>query len=302
MIRVRFLLALLYVFLFTDCECDSSVSHISEIEEDLKLRHSMHREHKKRHKVYASQVSSRFGQELPSFAFDFSDLFIGAVVERSLDSDDLHLAMMVMGKKTLSLKDKMCPFTSVSTDLNTIESWTKAVANNLPGPNYTHAGLSCRLQNEATQQPYYTSASWIPSSAFSDGKHNGMIEILRCRVKHVAQAYRSLSHSDESLHIDIIRRQVGLQANTMNKRYLTPPNPVTSRAGSDGDKLCCAVAHKTHRVWPSLQQRQFTPRPLAHSHHTAENAFRIYPQYIRANDCAHRKQCSGSCAGHYTIC
>ena len=179
---------------------------------DLKLRHTMRREAKKRHATYASQILSKFGNELPSFAFDFSELIVGAVIERSLDSDDLHLAVIMMGHKTTTLKDDSCPFKSISTDISTVEGWTKACdawknSGSISHTTRNHSGVSCRLQNDANSQTYYTSAAWIPSEGFANDKFDGMFEVLRCRVKFAHHAYRVLSHSEESLHVDIISRQ-----------------------------------------------------------------------------------------------
>ena len=215
----------------------SSTSSNTSVSSDAKLRFGKggRRDHRQVHRIYADEDTSRFGDALPSFAYDFSELFLGAVIERSLDSDDLHLSMILLGKKTIHLKDdSTSPFKSVSTDIETIEMWTKAsdsvswissnsngidshdgsdTSRNNDGSRYLRSqshmssGLSCRLQNEATKPPYLTTATWIPSNTFSDPKHNGMIEVLRCKVKHSHHAYKILATSDEMLRVDIVRRR-----------------------------------------------------------------------------------------------
>ena len=162
------------------------------------------------HKTYVEEGStSKYGDGLPSFAYDFSELFLGAVIERSLDSDDLHLSIVLLGKKTIHLQDEsISPFKSVSTDINTIEMWTKASDSSSwwTTQSHTSPGLTCRLQNDATKSTYLTAASSLPSDSFVDAKHNGMIEVLRCKIKHVRHAYKVLSSSDSFLHVDIVRR------------------------------------------------------------------------------------------------
>ena len=211
---------------------DNGLSSNDSSDAKLRFGRGERRDHREVHRIYLRGEESRYGDSLPSFAYDFSELFLGAVVERSLDSDDLHLSMILLGKKTIHLQDEMIsPFKSVSTDINTIEMWTKAsdsplwavgssrgsdysgssASTNSSSPHNHWSGLSCRLQNEKRSSPYITSAAWVPSDMFTNVKHSGMIEVLRCRLKFSHHAYRVLALSDEYLTVDIVRRHSAKQ-------------------------------------------------------------------------------------------
>jgi hypothetical protein len=139
----------------------------------------MKRVHKKSARAHTYTVQSRFGSELPSFSYDFSDLFIGAVIERSLDSDELHLAMIVLGQRALQLTADESPFKAISTDMHTVGNWISAGTEmSLGRQNATLSGLSCRLQNDPAQQSYYTTATRLAahSTSASSNEYKNLID------------------------------------------------------------------------------------------------------------------------------
>lgn len=191
---------------------------LEDIEEaqDLELRHHIRRHIKRPARLHTHfTAQSRFGTELPTFSYDFSDLYVGAVIERSLDSDDLHLAVVLIGQRVLTLTADAAPFKAISTDMHTVGNWISAAIESGHNANLKvnssqqagSTGLSCRLQNEPAEKSYYTVATRLSSHTTPGDGYNGLIDVIRCRIKGAAAAYRTHSHSDTSLHVDIIRRQ-----------------------------------------------------------------------------------------------
>jgi hypothetical protein len=54
-----------------------------------------------------------YGVDLPSFAFDYSEYFVSAVIERSSESDDLYLNMFLVGHRAIVTD---YPFDAISTE------------------------------------------------------------------------------------------------------------------------------------------------------------------------------------------
>ena len=77
-------------------------------------------------------------------------------------------------------------------------------------------------QNEASEPPYYSSATWVQSHTFSDSLFNDMLHVLRCRIKGAGNVYNMLSHSDGSLHVDLIRRLGMAEQGSMVLSFAVP--------------------------------------------------------------------------------
>ena len=127
----------------------SLVKLISSSEEDgdksdMMLRHRP-RKKLKRKNSKDNPLDIMHGVELPSFSFDYSEYILSATIERSLDSDDLHLAVFLLGHKTVWVDSY--PFRTISTDISTLESWSKAAGSWNARENSTgqqSSGFSCR--------------------------------------------------------------------------------------------------------------------------------------------------------------
>jgi hypothetical protein len=83
-------------------------------------------------------------------------------------------------------------------------------------------GLSCRLQNEPTEKSYYTIATRLSSHTTPGDGYNGLIDVIRCRIKGAATAYRTHSHSDSSLHVDVIHRQSQKEEGSLMISFAVP--------------------------------------------------------------------------------
>ena len=73
----------------------------STIEVDLMLRHQLLRKWQKSKLSVDSKYGVIHGIDLPSFSFDFTEYFLSSIIERSLDSDELFLAIFLLGHKTI---------------------------------------------------------------------------------------------------------------------------------------------------------------------------------------------------------
>mmetsp|Transcript_15673 Transcript_15673/g.26280 ORF Transcript_15673/g.26280 Transcript_15673/m.26280 type:complete len:381 (-) Transcript_15673:219-1361(-) len=85
-----------------------------------------------------ADMEANYGVELPAFAFDFSEYFSGAVIERVPHSKrDLYLTMFLVGHESVSVD---FPFEAISTDEEVLHAWRQAVSKwNQPSHrNYHH--------------------------------------------------------------------------------------------------------------------------------------------------------------------
>lgn len=180
---------------------------------------------------HAAHLETKYGIDLPSFAFDYSEYFSGAVIERSSKSKDLYLTMFLMGHQAISTD---FPFQAISTDEEVLHSWTKATKkwekapttesqsktgaphrqlNSQPGSQSFHAshntGLVCLLQNNDVTPSivYQTTAYWVQAQSDMDSSsgHN-IFSILRCKLRSPAHMYSNATQVlKKQLFVDVMR-------------------------------------------------------------------------------------------------
>jgi len=157
--------------------------------------------------AHSTIKGERYGADLPGFSYDYSEYFVGAVIERSGDSDALHLAMFLLGHRTIA---NDLPIESISTDEEVLYQWSNAVKHFTPNRTLgAHSGYQCVLMNNDPKykQPYSAPASWITLPRhMQKAQISGNVEILRCKLKGSATAYELLSHTGAHLLVDIVRR------------------------------------------------------------------------------------------------
>ena len=73
---------------------------------------------------HLAHTETKYGVDLPSFAFDFSEYFSGAIIERGYHTKDLYLTMFLVGHKSISMD---FPFEAISTDEEVLHAWSQAV-------------------------------------------------------------------------------------------------------------------------------------------------------------------------------
>jgi hypothetical protein len=174
-----------------------------------------------------------YGVDLPSFSFDYRELFSAAMISRSADSmNSLHLVMFMVGHRSIEANG---PFEAISTEEEILYSWTQAVRYWTPGRQLSpfFSGFYCIIQNnelvEINQDilneqnkkvtplpPYQVPAYWIHThqpNKKRDIYHNlthleDIFMMLSCKIKGVSSVFRSNTHrSDRSLYIDLIRKK-----------------------------------------------------------------------------------------------
>ena len=156
-----------------------------------------------------SEISTSYGTDLPSFAYDFSEYVTSAVIERAGETNELFLTMFLVGHDVV-FNDY--PFETISTDEDTVYNWGQASKIWDRNKNRTaltrHSGLVCMLKNNDPKhsQPYRVPALWVPTTESPDTRLHGSLEILRCRLKGTTTIYHTLSKMpDAALFADIIR-------------------------------------------------------------------------------------------------
>jgi hypothetical protein len=110
-----------------------------------------HHKHKKIIQLSAEPdaFTHQYGVELPSFAYDSSEYFISAMVERATDSYSLHVTMFLLGHNTIATD---LPFESISTEEEIIYKWGHALKVNILltvtlALILTHFFMNCRYLN-----------------------------------------------------------------------------------------------------------------------------------------------------------
>lgn len=159
--------------------------------------------------------SNHYGVDLPAFAFDYSELFVNAVIERVEGSRDLFLTVFLLPREKTRRTGSI---RAVSTDHHSIFSWTRAL------PLWTAesdrgrlAKVFCVLQNNegsgpslAYHSPAYWLARWQAEDASKEGTHerHDMVEAVRCKLRGTASIYSNDTFSsDRRLFVDLMRRQ-----------------------------------------------------------------------------------------------
>lgn len=197
------------------------------------VKKTAHSKPKLHYSTSTPHAEIKYGVDLPSFAFDYSEYFSGAVIERSHDKD-LHLSVFMVGHRTISTD---FPFHAISTDEEVLHSWSKAIQIwDKTGRKKTHApvarrltrtaegtanaphshhnlhsnlhssGLVCVLQNnDAFSSPVYQStAYWVQAEYDVDSTSNkNTFAILRCKLRHTALVHANLQGKE--LFVDIMR-------------------------------------------------------------------------------------------------
>lgn len=139
---------------------------------------------------------------LPRFANDNSECFIASVIERSFDSQDLHLVTFLVGHKALRYMPQL-PFLFFNKS-ESMNSWRRA-ASLWQSPhdnemNMTDSGITCRLQNNLNSSTgaYETKAYWLPDTTTQDPGFNRNIEIMRCKILNTADVFNVLQNPSSS--------------------------------------------------------------------------------------------------------
>ncbi|CAE7267252.1 unnamed protein product, partial [Symbiodinium microadriaticum] len=147
--------------------------------------------------------------DLPVLVRDFSDVIIGAIIEREHESWKLHLATFFMAHEQLANRTHMILNPSVRPD--TLGAWMRAT-NHSRKVSYDEVGerkdgyqYFCRITQSQGATPYLVRGRFIPNELTPDVNANKRLDILRCAIQNSEYAYRQLAGSDHLLHVEILR-------------------------------------------------------------------------------------------------
>jgi hypothetical protein len=151
---------------------------------------------------------------LPSFAADYSDIALGAIIERQHNSWNLYVT-------TFFLQHEMLWKPPINYGFNRIhpsakEKW-EAASKVFNATRYLPSGARdigssryrCRLRVDASAQSYFMPGTFLPNALSPDRNANRRLDIMRCQIQDSMKLYHSsLPLSNESLHVEILRDDV----------------------------------------------------------------------------------------------
>lgn len=195
--KMRILMILIVVCGFV-CESKIASTVVS------KQKHNIIRAQKH---LNTPESGAKYGIDLPAFAFDYSEYFSGAVIERSESLSELHLALFLLRHKSTTSNNT---FNAVSTEEEVLYSWSQAMKTWGTKSASVSSGLMCVLHNnDGVHSPYVVAAHWVrletASSSLSAGATNNY-KVLRCKIRGAAAVYGNLTHADTDrrLFVDVV--------------------------------------------------------------------------------------------------
>lgn len=149
--------------------------------------------------IFAKLVS------LPSFSYDYSELFISAFIERPISTldKDFHLVMILMGHKSLHYMPQN-PFLMINNSESTINQWKKASKhwNRDDTKKSSESNLECQFNMDLDIPS--TKAIRLPDSTSTDVGFNRNINVIRCKIPFLLQDIKA------NLFVNIVRNSIGI--------------------------------------------------------------------------------------------
>ncbi|RYH30815.1 hypothetical protein EON65_04045, partial [archaeon] len=113
--------------------------------------------------MHDASRTSHYGHDLPHFAFDYSELLLGATIERVSNSKDLYLTILLLSHDAIFMTGFI---DAVSTEEEHVLAWTEAIKKWKKHNSDTQKARSkffCVLQNteESKSVPYQVPAYWL---------------------------------------------------------------------------------------------------------------------------------------------
>lgn len=163
-----------------------------------------------------------YGVPLPSFAFDYSQFILSAMIERSINNT-IYLNFIVIDHQSIY---ENYPFEYISTEVESLYKWKQAVnvwtnITNIRKNRVNHKlqttrprrgpfGKLCVLShNDPEHLVAYTSPAQVVFSSATTPSSNQKnysqkIFVLRCRLKGSKRIYANLSQTPRFLSVDLI--------------------------------------------------------------------------------------------------
>ena len=211
--------------------------------------------------VFFSQTSPR---PLPSFATDFSEVAISAVIERgALSENELQLSVFMVGHKAFSYRPQM-PFLAInaSTSLTTAK-WRK-VAEKWRGRESSPPEICfCRFRHSPKSASYIVQGTFVPSNTSIDPGFNRMLEVLRCPLDYTAFKKSFILHTQSKrrakLEVEIFRMNSHRSVNRSETSLFTFYVPWRSRQSGWGFRP--NSYHSGIDPWAVYTRRTDNPSP-----------------------------------------
>ena len=142
---------------------------------------------------------------LPNFAYDFSEYFVGSVLERASNSYDLFITTFLLSHESL-LPDKKGEFKAhkIKNTASVTKKWAhliKSIQQSRTGSTYF-----CKIRNRHDQKSYSAPAVLIVPN---ENSVDTIMDIVRCKVFNGQDIYRNLDkyiQDNEMISIEIVRK------------------------------------------------------------------------------------------------
>lgn len=157
---------------------------------------------------------------LPLITKDFSDVILGALIERQHDSWSLQLTTFFLCKEQLANYTKNIVNPSVRPDA--LGTWMRTIklARAL---KYTTEGKRddghvyyCKITNHDGAAQYKVRGDFIPNEMTPDANANKRLDVLRCPIDKPQQAYRELARSGAVAQVEVLRGNYSLANFTLD--------------------------------------------------------------------------------------
>ena len=152
--------------------------------------------------------------DLPLLVRDFSDVIIGAILEREHASWKLHLSTMFMAHEQLA--NKTLSIANLAMRPVNLGAWMRAtkhsrnVTYNAVGERSDGHSYFCRITQSQGATPYIVRGRFIPNELTPDTNANKRLDILRCPVQNSQNAYQLLAGSKNVMLVEILRDNYSL--------------------------------------------------------------------------------------------
>lgn len=146
--------------------------------------------------------------DLPAWAADYSDMFMGSIIERESETLNLYLTTFLLSHSIMEIDDDRRYARKIQN--GSIPLWkqfiraSESISYTQSGRRLAH-GYSCRIRNSARSEPYEVQGFFLPNRVSNDQNANRRLDILRCEMQDTVQAHLKLARTDEVVSVEIMR-------------------------------------------------------------------------------------------------
>lgn len=150
---------------------------------------------------------------LPSFANDYSEYALGAVIERVSSSFDLFMTVFFLGHNIAQFSS---PDYNLIRGATAVQIWKKGLAkfkSTLYFPNgirKTSSKIYCKISHTINGQSYIVEGQFVPRPTTLNFIGDIPLDILRCKMQDSKTAYMDLARSSEIMYVEILRDSVSI--------------------------------------------------------------------------------------------